>query len=425
MSAPTATATETAGNERLQLSESAGFLAGPLMLAGAVVLLLTAIASHWSDGGRFWHAYLLGAAYVGSFSIGGLFFTMAHHLFGGRWGTTIRRLAECVASTMWSIVLLFAPIALVIWFGNKDLYPWLDEGYLHHEPVVAGKDWYLTKGFFLARMVVYFVLWMLLTSYFTGVSLKQDQTGDVGRLRSLQRWSGPGMVLFALTLNFAAFDWLMSLDPLWFSTIFGVYYWVGAAISLLALVIILAYFLQSSGVLTQSITTEHYHDLSKLMFAMVVFWGYTAFSQYLLIWYANIPEETGWYALRQPGGPTYFGLSTMTGLLFILHLFVPFLGFMSRKLRRNKHVMVGWAFYLLAVHWFDLFYVVMPTLQVYNDPVRSGVDHAAFPFGLLETLCTIGCVCVFAGALLRALQGKLLMAARDPRVNEALSYHNA
>ena len=420
-----ATATIDTQNEQRQLSDGAGFLAGPLFIVGAVVLLGTAATSYWNASPRFWHAYLLGVSYVASLSLGGLFFVLAHHLFGGRWGTTVRRLAECVAGTMPFVALLFAPIAIVLACNNTDLYPWSNPDFLasDHGAVVQGKVAYLNVQFFLLRMAFYFGIWLLLVGYFNGTSLKQDETGDVARLRSLQRWSGPGMLLFALTLNFAAFDWLMSLDPVWFSTIFGVYYWVGGAIGLLATVIILAYVLQSRGVLTHSINTEHYHDLSKLMFALNVFWGYTAFSQFLLIWYANVPEETGWYGLRQPGGPTYFGMSTMTGALFIAHLFIPFLGFMSRRLRRNKHVMVGWAGYMLVVHWFDLFYIVMPTLQLYND-FREGSDHAAFPFGMMEIFCTAGCLAVFVGALISRLPGKFLLPVRDPRIGEALSYHN-
>ncbi|MEM1303337.1 MAG: hypothetical protein AAGG46_00485 [Planctomycetota bacterium] len=424
MAATTAT-TESLLAERRQLAAGSGYLAGPLLIFGAIVLVATAAIWGWTldESPRFWHAYMLNVAYVASLSVGGLFFVIALHLFGARWGATVRRLVEAVAGTMPAVFLLFVPIAGVLAAGNTDLYPWSDPGFLAREAVVQAKTLYLNTEFFLIRTAIYLGIWLGLVALFNGTSLRQDETGDVQQLRRLQRYSGPGMLLFALTLNFAAFDWLMSLDPVWFSTIFGVYYWAGGVVGLLATVIITAYVLQARGVMTQSITTEHYHDLSKLMFALTVFWGYSAFSQFLLIWYANIPEETGWYALRQPGGPTYFGMSTMTGALFVVHLFVPFLGFMSRKLRRNKHVMVAWAGYMLAVHWFDLFYVVMPTLQLYN--FRDGVDHAAFPIGLPELLCAVGCVAIFLGWLIRNLNGIFLMPIRDPRVNEALSYHNA
>lgn len=421
MSTATADHTNTTSTEVRRASDGLVSQSGLLIIGGLVLLALTGAGYTWGDLPRFWHAYLLNACYIASFSIGGLFFVIAHHLFGGRWATTLRRLAEIVAATMWVPALLFVPIILYVWMGGTDLFPWANAEYLEQQPIVAGKTGYLNGSFFALRSVIYFALWLGLANFFVKKSIAQDESGDVGPLHTLQKWSGPAMVLFALSLNFAAFDWLMSLDPMWFSTIFGVYYWIGSAITIMATLILLASFLQSRGVLTQSITTEHYHDMAKLMFAFVVFWGYTAFSQFMLIWYANIPEETGWYALRQDG-QTMFGISTVTGALFISHLFIPFLGFMSSAIRRNKMLMVGWAIYMLVVHWFDIFYLVMPTLQLYNNVTES--SYGAWPLGLPEVLCLVGVLAVFLGAVLRGLGGKWLMPIHDPRVKQALSYHN-
>lgn len=398
---------------------------GGLMMVGGALLLLVlagyAKATGTADNHmltRFWHAYLLNASFAASISLGGLFFVIAHHLTGGRWGTSLRRLAEIVAGTMVYSAALFIPILLNVAMGSDTLYEWGDRALVAGDAVLASKANYLSPYWFVIRTAIYFGLWLLMVQFFTRSSLAQDETGKVATLRRLSAMSGPAMVVFALAINFAAFDWLMSLAPHWFSTMFGVYFFAGSFGAFLAVLLLLAHHLQSRGVLTHSITTDNLHDVAKLMYAFVVFWGYITFSQFMLIWYANIPEETEWYGARQPGGPTMFGIPFALGLLFILHLIVPFLGFMSRTVRRNKAIMTFWAAYMLVVHWIDLAFIVLPGAHGYADRGLFSL------IGLFEILCLVGVAAILIGAILRGSEGKWLIPVRDPRLHQAMTYHN-
>ncbi|MCL4210853.1 MAG: hypothetical protein KJZ68_09310, partial [Phycisphaerales bacterium] len=237
--------------------------------------------------------------------------------------------------------------------------------------------------------------------------------------------AAPGIILFALTLTFAAFDWLMSQDPHWFSTIFGVYYFAGSVCSFVALAILISAFLQRSGRLTHAITTEHYHDLGKLLFAFgVVFWAYIAFSQYMLQWYGNIPEETLWWQPRASGYTgtvVYHGHEITPGAwnnwsLFLLvgHFVGPFLAIISRMPKRNRVMLVAAAAWMLAMSWYDLFWLVMPVFHA---------DHPGIV--LTDVLCGAGVlamVVAFAAAMARSVS---LVPQRDPRLGESLAFENA
>ncbi|MEM6329759.1 MAG: quinol:cytochrome C oxidoreductase [Planctomycetota bacterium] len=399
-------------------------LNGLLLVGGAAVLLLTAgVARAFSAEDnhvmtRFWHAYLLAASFVASLSLGGLFFVLAHHLTGGRWGTSLRRIAEIVAGTVYLSAALFLPIIVSVYAGSHDLYHWNDPTIVARDAVLQSKAPYLNGGWFAVRSIAYFAIWCVTASVFIGKSVQQDQTGEVGPLRTLSRLSGPCTVLFAVALNFAAFDWMMSLAPHWFSTMFGVYYFAGCFVGFLSLLILLTLSLQGRGVLSQSVTTDNLHDVAKLMYAFIVFWGYIAFSQFILIWYANVPEETEWYATRQLDEPTWLGMPVSMNILFILHLFIPFLGFMSSAVRRNKAAMGCWAGYLLVVHWLDLAFIILPGMDGYTDRTTFGL------IGPMEIACVLGAVAMLLGAILLGAQDRWLLPVRDPRLKQSMTYHN-
>ena len=218
------------------------------------------------------------------------------------------------------------------------------------------------------------------------------------------------ILVYALSMNFASFDWMMSLEPHWFSTMFGVYFFAGSFGAFLAFVMLLVIKMQSQGVLTQSVTVEQRHDIAKLMFAFVVFWGYIAFSQYLLIWYAAIPEETLWYDIRSQGVWPFWGL-----LLIFGHLLIPFLGFMSSAVRRNAGMMKFWALWMLVIHWCDLAYIVLPQVRAESNLLVTV---------LLAVATTLGALGVFAWAWMSGAAGKWLLPVQDPRLPISLSYHN-
>lgn len=387
----------------------AGFIWG----AGGAALLGVAAVIGYSTGSwdRFAHAYLLAVMYVTSLGVGGLFFVLAHHLTGGRWGTTVRRLAEITAGTlavsfcMYLLVIIFSVLA-----GSDSLYPWVNRDLVEGDPILKSKMHYLDPKWFSIRACVYYVLWIGMAWRMLGLSTRQDSSEPMRRAKAMQWYAGPMMLVYALSMNFASFDFMMSLEPHWFSTMFGVYFFAGSFEGFLAWLILLCVVLQGRGVLTQSVTTEHYHDIAKLMFAFVVFWGYIAFSQYMLIWYAAIPEETLWFDIRQQGIWPYWGLALAAG-----HLLVPFLGFMSRAIRRNKQLMFFWACWMLAVHWMDLAYIILPQVR------SEGSAAATIVMGLIATAGSLG---VFLWAWMSGAAGKWLLPVQDPRLPIALSYHN-
>jgi hypothetical protein len=242
-------------------------------------------------------------------------------------------------------------------------------------------------------------------------SLAQDKTGDKRLTSKMQAFSGPALILLAASLAMASFDLEMSLDPLWYSTMFPVYFFAGAALSGISAISLTAQLLQRSGRVTDEITVEHYHDLAKLMFTFVVFWTYIAFSQFMLIWYANIPEESFWYDLRINRG----GWMTLSLILLIGHFVLPFLGLMGRTMRRSKPFMFAAAIYLLVIHWLDHYWLIMPQYSATHE----------FTFNLLVDIpCSIGMIGLFVAIFCLVAGDRPLVALKDPRLGEALNYHN-
>ncbi len=305
---------------------------GALAIGGVVLLV---IALGWcllfADGfSRWWHAYLTNVCFFVSISLGALFFVILHYLTGAKWSIVLRRISEMLAMAIPVLGLLMIPIAIAMLAGSDHLYSWNSAELRQTDELIQKKAPYLNATFFVVRSVIYFTIWTLMAGFFWRYSRAQDtgrQDADGGRVR---RWSGPAMIVWAITVNFAAFDWLMSLEPHWFSTIFGVYFFSGAVVGFFAAVPPLLAIARRTGRIGNEITVEHEHDVGKLLFGFILFWAYIAFSQYMLIWYANIPEETFWFANRQQRPWLWISL-----LLIVGHFFLPFFGLMSRHSRRN------------------------------------------------------------------------------------------
>ncbi len=380
-------------------------LAGVAALAGSVWL-------GWSrgDGLRYFlHSYLLNYCYVLSIALGALCFVALQHASRAGWSVTVRRLAELLAAPMPLLAVLALPILLPALGGDGTLYPWADAKIVASDPLLVHKAPYLNPTFFALRGVGYFAVWWLLARFFLRRSVEQDTSRDPALTLRMERLGGPALLLFSLTITFAAFDWLMALTPRWFSTIFGVYYFSGAIVGFLAAVILLALLLQAGGRLAATVTVEHYHDLGKLLFAFVIFWGYIAFSQFLLIWYANIPEETDWYRVRQTGA-----WATVSLTLLFVHLLVPFFGLLSRESKRCKAVLGFWAVWLLAAHWLDLYWLVMPSVSPASPPLLP-----------LDAGCLLGIGCLYLAAVFHAAEGRALLPVGDPRLAESLAFENS
>ncbi len=393
---------------------------GLLLVALAVVLSYT---RHHGPA-RFLSGYLTAYGFVLSLALGGLFFTAIHHLTKAGWSTTVRRVAELMAGNFPLLGILALPILVPTLLGSAAPYKWADTAWAEADHLVSHKVGYLNGVFFAIRIVVYFVIWSWLARFFLVHSVEQDNSGDRRHTASMEKLSAPAIVLFALTTTFAAFDLFMSTDPHWFSTIFGVYYFSGSVMAFFAFMSIAFLWLRKHGLLKNAVTVEHYHDLGKYCFAFVFFWSYIAFSQFLLYWYGDIPEETSWYLKRSEG---YWGAISM--VLVFGHCLVPFLGLLSRHAKRNLGVLAFWSVFLLIMHWVDLAWVVLPEAGEHaaagHGAAAAGTEAATYAgFAWLDLCCFIGLFCLFVANTARLAKHCSLVPEQDPRLGEALAFHN-
>lgn len=377
------------------------------LLVGIVGLVAAGLLARSGADGvpRFFRAYLHNFVYFLTLALGALFFVLISHLTRAGWNVSLRRVAEAVTFGFVPLAIL----ATLILPGIPHLYEWSHHEEVARDAILAGKSAYLNVPFFLARLAVYFIAWNLIAHYFRRRSVEQDQTGRPQITVRMELRSAPAMIVFALTLTFAAFDLVMSLYPHWYSTIFGVYVFAGSVLGFFALLALLLAALQSQGYLRRTVTAEHYHDLGKLMFAFVVFWAYIGFSQYMLIWYGNMPEETVFY-LRRQAGP-WAGLSV---LLLFGHFFLPFFALMSRYPKRRQAALLSAALWILVMHWLDLYWLIMPEASPTSLDFRL-VDLAAF-FGIGG---------IFFAAVIWRLSRHDLIPVRDPRLAESVAFENA
>ncbi len=360
----------------------------------------------------FMHSYLANFMYCLSFGIAGMFFVLISFLTRAAWNASIRRWGEIISMTLPWMSLLFIPILLMVVAGvGAPLYEWnqSEQALIDaHQPVVAQKLDYLNGPFFAIRAVIVLVVWSAIVSYYFTLSRREDETGDVNLTITRQKWSGPLMMFFALSVSMAAFDWIMSLDADWYSTIFGVYLFAGSMFGFFGLMISSLTLLQKNGKLKEYVNTEHFHDLGKFQFGFTMFWSYIAFSQMMLQWYGNIPEETAWFKNRLANGWEYLSYASI-----LLHFALPFLGMMSRHVRRHRAGAFFWACWALVAHWLDMTFLVMPNAGPVTLPLILG-----------HLLCGLGMFSIFWSMVLARATGVPLVAIRDPRLPEGMAYAN-
>jgi hypothetical protein len=293
-------------------------------------------------------------------------------------------------------------------------------GYYKFDDFTKAKQPWLSSGFFVVRIVAYFLILWLIARHFYSASRKQDQTGDHAVTARLTKLAAPCTVIFAVAFTFLAFDLLMSLDHHWYSTMYGVYYFAGSMIATFATAIVALNLLQRGGFLTKSVTTEHFHDLGKFMFAFTFFWAYVAFSQYMLQWYSSNPESTPWWLRRgvtsshsTEFGPLNEQFGTWSLILLIVHLIIPFPYLLSRHIKRSREALLVGAVWMMMAHWVDLFWLVMPEL-----------NNGQFVFGFLEIACAVGLFGLFVAALVTIMRRHPLRPLRDPRQPESMGFVN-
>lgn len=389
----------------------------PLCVVGLIALVGGTFLGASSVGGRFgMSAYLTAYMYALTIAIGAMFFVLIQHLARVGWSVVVRRVAELIMIMILPLAVLFIPVAVAVWNGS--LYVWTDAAAYQATHGIPMEAWnekvrWLNPQWFTIRSCVYLAIYCAIAVYYYSKSQRQDETGEITLSESMQARSGPCVILFALVTSLASADWVMTLAPMWFSTMFGVYIFAGSILSAHCAIALLCFILQKQGAMRDEVTVEHYHDLGKLIHGFICFWAYIAFSQYMLIWYANIPEETDWFYTRYPGFSDTFGPISIA--LMVLHFGVPFLGIMSRHVRRRPWAVAFWSAYILVLHYVDMYWAIMPEANL----AAGGV------MGVLASVLTVlGMVCLMLGMIVFAGARTRLIPVRDPRLRESLAFEN-
>jgi hypothetical protein len=377
------------------------------MIGAAAAVLGAVICAVLAPGNpkQFFFSWLVSFLFFLSLALGGLFFVLIQYASQGGWGIVVRRIGETVFATIPVMAVLFIPIL----FGMQNLFEWAHPGAAEHDALLRWKEPYLNVTFFWIRAVIFFVIWSGIALMYYQGSRSQDVTGDSSVTARLRRFAGPAIIVLALTQTFASVDWIMSLTPHWYSTMFGVYFFAGSFVGFIALLSILVVSMRAAGLLETVINAEHLHDVGKFLFAFTAFWAYIAFSQFMLMWYANLPEETIWYKARIEGSWKAVSIFLIMG-----HFVAPFLYLMGRAVKRRGSTLAVGGAWVLAMHFLDIYWQVMPTLH--PEGFRpSALDVAAF-------LAVGGCFVAAVGWLMRR---QALVPLGDPRLAESLAFENA
>jgi hypothetical protein len=369
------------------------------LIVGVIGLVAAAAGAFFSPG-QFFHAYLLAYLFWLAAALGGLALTMLQHLSGGGWGVVLRRTFEAAARTLPWMALLFVPLV----FGLRDLYPWTDTAMVAEDPILREKAIYLNTPFFLARAAVCFAVWIGLALWLTRWSAQQDRTGDPALAVRMRNTSAIGMVLYFITMTVASIDWAMSLEPHWFSTMYGFLFVIGQGLMGLSIAIVVARRLSREAPMSGVFNAGHFHDFGKLLFAFTMVWAYLSFSQFLIIWSANLPEEIPWYQHRTSHGWEYIGLA-----LVAFHFAVPFIVLLSRRSKRNAAILAGMALWLIVARFLDLFFMIGP------EAYTSGLG-----FHWLDVAAAVGLGGVWVALFLSNLRSRPLLPLRDAGLENAL-----
>lgn len=395
--------------EQVTLDKSSIFAKFPIIGAVlAVIGLGITFGLGQSDKIGMYSAYVTAFMFWLSIAIGGYFFVTIFFLSRSAWNVTVRRIAENAMSTIPFFALLFIPIVL----GMETIYHWTDQVAVEHDKIMSWKAPYLQTNWFLIRAVLYFVGLGIFAIIFYKRSTAQDETGDHNHTRKLQMLAAPAIAVGALASTFAAIDWVMTADPHWFSTMYGVYYFAGAMVGIMAFMLMIALALRATNAVSGAITDEHIHGMGQLLFGFNIFWTYIAFSQFFLIWYANIPEETSWFGYRY-----IEGWKTISWSLIIVHFIIPLFFLMPRVMKRMPLTVGLGAALLFVMHYVDTMWAVKPSIQH-----AHGIDTVNF--GLVDIAAFLGVGGVFLAIVGYRMTKNALVAHRDPRLPESMEYAN-
>lgn len=351
---------------------------------------------------QVFQSYLFGYIYWIQIVLGCIGVILLHYLVGGAWGFSVRRLLESGAMTLPVMIILFIPILL----GLNAIYEWADAEAVAANSLLQHKTVYLNIEFFVLRSVIYFVIWFAFAFAYSKWSLAQDKTGDASLTARMKQLSGPGMVIYVLACTFAAFDWGMSTDAEWFSSIYGVLFIVGQGLSTFAFAIVAMKVLSNHDkALSKVASPSNFSDLGNLMFAFTILWAYITFSQFLIIWSANLPEEIGWYLDRSQGGWQWIIL-----LVIIFHFLFPFFILLNRTVKRSARILPVIAAFVLVMRLVETFWLISPTF-----------NQGALQIHWLDIAAPVTIGAIWFSAFIGQIKRKPLVPLQDPHYGGALS----
>jgi len=370
-------------------------------LAVGLLFTLALVLGAVLSPGHFFHGYLVGFVFWTGITVGSLALLMLQHLTGGAWGLVIRRVLEASTRTFPLMLLLFIPVAI----GLKHIYPWTDAAVMNSTPALQKKTAFLNPSFFVLRAFVYFAIWSALAMALNWLSLQQDRGASREVRKRMQMISGPGLVFTIICITFAAIDWVMSLDPAWYSTIYGLIFVAAWSLSALAFTILMMSWLSAREPMNAVVQPRHFHDWGNLTLTLVMLWTYFAFSQYLLIWSGNLPEETTWYVARKHGGWGAIALAVV-----IFQFAFPFLTLLSRATKKNAQKLAMLAMLILVMRILDVIWLIEPTYSRGN-----------FVFNWMDYVAPIAIGGLWLGTFAWQLQKRPLLPINDPQLEQAVA----
>lgn len=367
-----------------------------------IIGLIIVIIGYIADPVRSAFNNVILLAFLTSVGLGSLFLIVIEYISGAVWSTPFRRITEFLGAVIFIVPILAVPLL----FNLHEIFHWTHTEQVLQDKILSGKSGYLNETFFIIRLAVFWIIWMFFYLKITRNSIRQDTLKDSLITKSNIKWSAIFLPFFAITITFFSIDWLMSLEPHWFSTIFGVYYFSGTILTALAITTFLSVELNEKGYLTKRVKKDHYYSLGALLFAFTNFWAYIAFSQFLLIYYANLPEETFWFLNRWEGS-----WMLVTIFLVIVHFIVPYFGLLSQPSKMNPKRLKIMSLWILFAHMVDLYWLVMPT---YNP---SGLVFSWIEMGF--PLLAIGIIVL---VFVYISKNKNLIPIGDPKLKRGLDF---
>lgn len=368
-----------------------------------IVGLIASVVGFFLNSEQFFFSYLTSFSFFTSISLASLILVMVHHITRSSWGTVLRRIPESFSSNLWIWGIFLIPVLL----GMSTLYSWTNTEYIADDPIVLGKLPYLNIPFYVIRQFIYFGIWGYLGYRLHKVSVEMDKTNDWGLTQVLKKLSAPGIPIFALTVAFASFDWLMSLDSHWFSTMFGVYFFAMSFQALFPILILMIFWMHRKGILQNTIRKVHVYDLGAWFFGFTVFYAYIAFSQFLLIYYANIPEESLWFYHRMEGSWAF-----VTYLLLFGRFVIPFILLLNRDTKHNHKILIFTSVLVIVMHIIEFHWIVMP---IFN--------HSGVSISWLDFATFIGLGGIFMGLFFKRFKKHNMVPVNDPTLPDSLNKH--